>query len=83
MKPKKVIVKKLFNGCASIRSYIVEKCIEESRGLIISYNHFIMSVDSKDLDKHFRFHKIEFESKYNNSKYQLIDFKFKPDNLTG
>jgi len=83
MKSKKVTVKKLFNGCASVRSYIVEKCIEEGRGITIHYKDFIMGIGYENLENYFQFHKIEFESKYKNSKYQLIDFKFKSDNLTG
>jgi len=82
MKNKKVTVKKLYEGFASIRSYIVEKCIIESRGITIHYKNFIMSLNGDEVKEKFvKLHELEFDSKYSNTKYKLIDIKFKPDSL--
>jgi len=81
MKCKIIKVKKLYNGCASIRDYVVQKCIDENKEIQVHYKNFMMSLTIGDLKNSFQFHKKKFESKYSELKYQLIDFKFRPDSL--
>ena len=41
-----------------------------------------MSLNSDEVKEKFvKLHEVEFESKYTDAKYKLIDFKFKPDSL--
>ncbi len=78
---KKVTVKKLFLGCASIRSYIVDKQLEKGLGIIISYNKRRMTVSYEQLNKKWQIHKREFKSNWGVLKYQLYDIPFIPDDM--
>jgi len=72
-------VKKLFHGCASIRDYIIEKCIKNQEGLTIFFNEKEMLVPLDKLKNCYQIHKTKFQSKFGNSQYELYDFPFKPD----
>lgn len=76
MKPKKVTVKKLYCGCASIRDYIVKKCIQEGRGICVHFKGEKMTLSVEDLKNNFQFHYLSFQSKFGSNPYQLFDFKF-------
>jgi|TARA_R100000789_G_scaffold1118_1_gene3894 hypothetical protein len=71
-------VKKLFNGFASIRDYIIKKCVDSENDLIIEFEDKKMTVPLSKLDNPFQLHEREFVSKYDGSKYKLYDFKFIP-----
>ena len=71
-------VKKLFNGFASIRDHIINKCLDLECDLIIEFEDKEMTVPLSDLDSPFQLHEREFISKYNGTKYKLYDFKFVP-----
>ena len=73
-------VKKLFNGFASIRDYVIDKCLDSECNLIIEFEDKEMTVPLSDLDSPFQLHEREFISKYNGTKYKLYDFKFVPNN---
>jgi len=73
-------VKKLFNGFASIRDHIIDKCLDSECDLIIEFEDKEMTVPLSDLDSPFQLHEREFISKYNGTKYKLYDFKFVPNN---
>ena len=73
-------VKKLFNGFASIRDYIIDKCLDSECDLIVEFEDKEMTVPLSDLDSPFQLHEREFISKYNGTKYKLYDFKFVPNN---
>ena len=72
-------VKKLFNGFASIRDHIIDKCLDSECDLIIEFEDKEMTVPLSDLDSPFQLHEREFISKYNGTKYKLYDFKFVPN----
>ena len=72
-------VKKLFNGVASIRDYIIDKCLDSECDLIVEFEDKEMTVPLSDLDSPFQLHEREFISKYNGTKYKLYDFKFVPN----
>ena len=71
-------VKKLFNGFASIRDHIIDKCLDSECDLIIEFEDKEMTVPLSDLDNPFQLHERDFISKYNGTKYKLYDFKFVP-----
>ena len=73
-------VKKLFNGFASIRDHIINKCLDLECDLIIEFEDKEMTVPLSDLDNPFQLHERDFISKYNGTKYELYDFKFVPNN---
>jgi len=70
-----VKVKKLFNGYASIRSPIIEKCLANGEPLNISYAGQLMTV-KLSRDKLFSINPQSFKSRYDGSEYKLYDFKF-------
>ena len=78
---KKVNVRKLFLGCASIRSYIVDKELSKGNGITIVFNKRVMTVSYEKLNKKWQIHKREFKSKWGVLKYQLYDIPFIPDDM--
>ena len=76
---KKVKVKKIFLGLISIRDYIVEKAIEKKEGLIVKFQNQEMTLRYEQLKNGSQFHRHKFQSKYENKEYELIDFKFVPN----
>lgn len=77
----KVEVKKLFRNIVSIRDYIVRKCIRKGIPLRVFYKDQHMDLTLEDLEsKAFQTTKRSFNSKFNNQKYQLIDFYWRPTN---
>ncbi len=77
----KVKIKKLFNGFASVRDYIIQDCIERNENLIIEYNNESMFIGQIELDNFEQIHKRKFKSKFNEGQeYELYDFKFKSNN---
>lgn len=78
MKPYKI--KRLWNGYASIRSYIIEEHIRKKEPLIIEYGNLIMTIPVNKLKDYKMLCKKTFESKYNGGNlYTLFDYKFIPD----
>jgi len=53
---------------------------KKEEGLSIEYEKKIMTVPYNKL-KTFQLHTRKFQSKFNNKTYELIDFKFIPDNI--
>ena len=69
--------KRLYNGFASIRDYIVEDCIRRRQDLIILWQGHKMRVPWKELVKpvQYQIHRTPFRSKFDPSKkYELYDF---------
>lgn len=81
-KLRKCTVKKLFQGHASVRDYLVENAILKGQGLQIQYAHHVMTVPVEQLAQTFQFHQQRFQSKFGAKEYQLIDFTFVPDELS-
>ncbi len=78
-KPKKITVKKLYCGFASIRDYVVKKCIEQGKGICVHYKEWQMTLTVDDLKHKFQIHNQNFRSKWGTKPYQLFDYKFKID----
>jgi hypothetical protein len=52
-------VKKLFNGFASIRDHIINKCLDSECDLIIEFEDKEMTVPLSNLDNPFQLHERE------------------------
>lgn len=76
---KKVKVKKIFLGLISIRDYIIEKAIGKKEGIIVKYQNQEMIIPYERLKNGTQFHSRKFQSKFGNKTYELIDFKFVPN----
>ncbi len=81
MKTKKITIKKLYCGYASIRDYIVYKCIQEEKRICVHYKDEKMTLTVENLKNNFQIHQQKFQSKWGTKPYQLYDFLFKPDSL--
>ena len=81
MNQKLYRVKKLFNGCASIRDYIVVKCMNENMDIVVQYGDKKMTLDQERLKKMFQMHKTKFMSKFGSEEYALYDIKFVEDGV--
>lgn len=74
-----VEVKKLYNGFASVRDYIIKEAVKERRDLVINYKQKSMRVPLSRLKSKFQLHKKEFKSKYSDKMYTLYEFRFEAD----
>ena len=72
-------LRKLFNGFASIRDYVVRGCIKRQEELIIWYNGEKMTVSPKLMSMKFQLHKKLIKSKFSGQVYELVDFMFISD----
>jgi hypothetical protein len=79
MKTKKVKIKRLYKGFASVRSYVVQKCIDEKESIQIICGEDKMTISWEDLHKFRQLNKRLFESMYANMRYTLCDYYFKAD----
>jgi len=61
---------------------MVKSCRVKKEDLEIEYEGKVMTIPLGQLtkDNGFHFHRRKFKSKWDNATYELIDFKFKPDN---
>jgi len=75
-----VKIRKLFKGMASIRDYFVRKCIARNLTLRIIYEDSHMDLPPETLRRGLQLTERSFKSKFNNRKYQLLDFCWKPEN---
>jgi hypothetical protein len=76
---KKIKVKRLYKGFASVRDYIVQDCIDKKKSLQITCGSEVMTISWDNLYKFCQLNKQPFESKYSNRKYVLYDYYFKSD----
>lgn len=72
-------VKKLFNGFASLRDYLIKAAVKDRSDIQIHYKNKIMTVPLERLKSKWQMHGKKFESKFNNQSYTLYDFKFVAD----
>ena len=83
MPSKTIPIRRLFNGLASVRDYVIEKCYKEGKDIIFVLGNEKMTIRNKELEsRSFQLSKKKFISKFNGKPYTLIDFKFKPDKET-
>jgi hypothetical protein len=75
----KVKVKKLWMGHASVREYIVKKCIAKKEDLTIQVYDSVKTFPYKSLKGHLlNSMGEEFKSKFDGKIYRLIDFPWDP-----
>jgi len=72
-------VKKLLFGYASMKNYNVIKCLRDRESLIVVYNGKKMTLTPRKLIEGRQLTKKRFKSRYTDSYYSLIDYKFIPD----
>ena len=77
---KTIPIRRLFNGLASVRDYVIKRCHKEGKDIVFVFNHQKMTIPNKELEsRSFQLSEKKFISKFNGKPYALIDFKFKPD----
>ena len=74
---------KVFRGYVSPRDYVVKKCVDSKKGLIIDFDNYQMFISptavSNHLEKKKRIHEKKFQSQYDpDLTYKFIDFLWKP-----
>lgn len=75
--PRTIVLKRLYDGIASIRDYTVFKSIKNCEGILLRCQDEEMYLSPEDLSEGTE--SIEtFTSKFDGSTYKLIDFKWKP-----
>lgn len=75
-------VKKLYNGFASVRDFIIERCIRENQDLVIDFEGKKMGVPLEHLKKPYLYqiHRRKFQSKFKEGQsYELYDVFFVKD----
>jgi len=73
----KITVKKSYKGYVSVKSSIVDECIIDMTGLIITYNKKKMTIPYEKLNKHVQLSKQIYQS--NGISYKLYDYFFVQD----
>lgn len=71
--------KKLWNGKASIRDYLVKKCLKAQEDLVVVYKGKVMTLPPAKLAKYTQWNKRVFQSKFGKGSYALLDFTFIAD----
>jgi hypothetical protein len=71
--------KKLWNGKASVRDYIVKKCLESMEPLVVHYQGKTMTIPPDRLVNYTTWNKRTFNSKFGKKSYALFDFTFVED----
>jgi len=85
MKIKNYPIIRLWGKIASVRSTIVQSCLETDTTLRLIHHNQVMTLTPHDLrNKGFRTNKKEFKSKViPGQTYHLIDYTFKEDDNAG
>ena len=78
---KIIKLKRLYNGLASLRSYVVDNAIKYNEPVTIECNGAKMTLTPEQLAKGSRNTEV-IHSKFNNVRYTLVDYKWTP-NLEG
>ena len=76
---KKVKVKKTYEGCVSVRDYIVQEAINNKQFLTICYNGQEMVLSPDQLKSKGKKADVVAHSAWGRKAYGLIDFKWQPN----
>ena len=72
-------VKKLFNGYASVRDYVVRRCQATGCDLRIQFGDDFMLIPHDELaNKKKQLINTLYRSRWGDRQYQLVDFKWSP-----
>ena len=72
-------IKRLFNGRASVRDYILEKAKKSDTAIILECNGEQMILQPQEFSKGIRTLNKKFVSKWDNRAYYLVDFDWEPN----
>lgn len=76
---KKIKIKKLYKGYASVRGYIIEDCLEKKIPLQITYKDQTMTLEGNRLLMYKTLSNQTFSSLYSDKNYKLYDYVWTPD----
>tara|TARA_R100000656_G_scaffold87923_1_gene63855 strand:+ start:507 stop:773 length:267 start_codon:yes stop_codon:yes gene_type:complete len=74
----KVQVDKIWLGKVSIRDYVYRKALRKKDSLGITHGKEFMIIPYNQLKKAREYTDQNFQSKFNNKTYRLVDFNWKP-----
>ena len=75
---KEVIVKRTYNGLASVRDYLVKEAIDNAEDLVIVCDDKHMVIPWAFLTKRLKIDNNVHASKFGKKTYRLIDFRWRP-----
>ena len=74
----KVEVTKIWLGKVSVRDYVYKKALKSKQSLGITHGKEFMIIPYENLKKAKQYTDTIIQSKFNNKKYRLVDFDWKP-----
>ena len=74
----KVEVTKIWLGKVSVRDYVYKKALKSKQSLGITHGKEFMIIPYENLKKAKQYTDTIIQSKFNNKKYKLVDFDWKP-----
>lgn len=74
----KVEVTKIWLGKVSVRDYVYKKALKTKQSLGITHGKEFMIIPYENLKKAKQYTDTIIQSKFNNKKYRLVDFDWKP-----
>ena len=74
----KVEVTKIWLGKVSVRDYVYKKALKNKQSLGITHGKEFMIIPYENLKKAKQYTDTIIQSKFNNKKYRLVDFDWKP-----
>ena len=74
----KVEVTKIWLGKVSVRDYVYKKALKTKQSLGITHGKEFMIIPYDNLKKAKQYTDTIIQSKFNNKKYRLVDFDWKP-----
>jgi hypothetical protein len=76
---KKITIKKMYKGYVAVKSTIIDECILNKEGLIITYNKKKMTIALENLGKHAQLSNQIYHSSSDGKSYKLFDYLFVED----
>ena len=74
----KVEVTKIWLGKVSVRDYVYKKALKSKQSLGITHGKEFMIIPYENLKKAKQYTDTIIQSKFNNKKYRLVDFDWRP-----
>jgi len=76
---KKITIKKMYKGYVAVKSTIIDECILNKEGLIITYNKKKMTIPLESLGKHVQLSNQIYHSSSDGKSYKLFDYLWETD----
>jgi len=74
-------IKKLWKGCAELKDYDVQDCIQRNETMRVKYDGDIMTLSPSDLTEKLVSISKTFESKVGGKDYKLCSYKWNADEI--